>query len=198
MTTQAERQQKIERLAHLPELLERVVAGLTPEQLTTRYIENEWTVAQNVHHVFDSHARGYVNGKLILSDENPPLKRYNQDAWALMADAVSADLGASLTLIRALGGVVAQLERRRLRAHRAGHRRARACHTRRPAGRVFGSWRGPLPADHQDAGRGRDRARVRLALAGSTRLRMMCRRVPARFGALVLLGETSQVRAQRC
>ena len=66
MTTHAERQQKIERLAHLPELLERVVAGLMPEQLTTRYIENEWTVAQNVHHVFDSHARGYVNGKLIL------------------------------------------------------------------------------------------------------------------------------------
>jgi hypothetical protein len=102
MTTQAERQQKIERLAHLPELLERVVAGLMPEQLTTRYIENEWTVAQNVHHVCDSHARGYVNGKLILSDENPPLKRYNQDAWALMADAGSADIGASLTLIRAL------------------------------------------------------------------------------------------------
>ena len=102
MTTQAERQQKIESLAHLPELLERVVAGLTPEQLTTRYIENEWTVAQNVHHVFDSHARGYVNGKLILSDENPPWKRYNQDAWALMADAGSADIGASLTLIRAL------------------------------------------------------------------------------------------------
>jgi IS5 family transposase len=35
----------------LPELLERVVAGLTPEQLTTRHIEHEWTVAQNVHHV---------------------------------------------------------------------------------------------------------------------------------------------------
>lgn len=102
MTTQAERQQKIERLANLPELLERVVAGLTPEQLTTCYIENEWTAAQNVHHVFDSHARGYVNGKLILSDESPPLKRYNQDAWALMADAGIADIGASLTLIRAL------------------------------------------------------------------------------------------------
>jgi DinB superfamily len=102
MTTQAERQRKIERLANLPELLERVVAGLTPEQLTTRYIENEWTSAQNVHHVFDSHARGYVNGKLILSDESPPLKRYNQDAWALMADAGIADIGASLTLIRAL------------------------------------------------------------------------------------------------
>jgi len=102
MTTQAERQQKIERLAHLPELLERVVTGLTPEQLITRYIENEWTVAQNVHHVFDSHARGYVNGKLILSDKNPPSMRYNQDAWALMADAGSADIGGSLALIHAL------------------------------------------------------------------------------------------------
>jgi DinB superfamily len=102
MTTQAERQQKIERLAHLSELLERVVTGLTPEQLITRYIENEWTVAQNVHHVVDSHARGYVNGKLILSDKNPPLMRYNQDAWALMADARSADIGGSLTLIHAL------------------------------------------------------------------------------------------------
>ena len=102
MTTRAERQQKIERLAHLPELLERVVTGLTPEQLITRYIENEWTVAQNVHHVFDSHARGYVNGKLILSDKNPLLMRYNQDAWALMADAGSADIGGSLALIHAL------------------------------------------------------------------------------------------------
>jgi hypothetical protein len=102
MTISAERKQKIDKLAHLPELLERVVARLTPAQLTTRYIEDEWTVAQNVHHVWDSHARGYVNSKLILSDEKPPLNRYNQDAWALMADAGSADIGASLALIRAL------------------------------------------------------------------------------------------------
>jgi len=75
---------------------------------------------------------------------------------------------------------VAQLERRRLRAHRAGHRRAAPVTLDGLLDVYSGHGEGHCQQNHQDAGRGRDRARVRLARADSTRLRMMCRRVPAR------------------
>ena len=45
--------------------------------------------------------------KLILTEDRPPLKGYDQDAWALLADVDATPIGASLTaadrLTRALG-----------------------------------------------------------------------------------------------
>ena len=97
-----EREALLQKLADFPDQLTSLVAGLTLTQLTTVYSLGEWTVAQNVHHIFDSHARGYLNCKLILTEEEPPLKRYQQDAWAQLADGSAADISHSLFLIRAL------------------------------------------------------------------------------------------------
>ena len=95
---------QIARIARLPEQLEALVAGLSPEDLTTHFLAGEWTVAQNVHHLFDSHANAYIRCKLILTEEQPPLKPYDQDAWAALPDASEADLSLSLALLRNLHG----------------------------------------------------------------------------------------------
>jgi hypothetical protein len=89
-------------IAELPEQLAELVAGLTPEQLLARPLAGEWSVAQNVHHLADSHMNAYIRLKLILTEENPPLKPYDQDAWAERADANHADIGVSLQLLRSL------------------------------------------------------------------------------------------------
>lgn len=102
MFTPEERRVLIDRIRRLPDDLEACVAGLTHAQLTTHYLEGEWTVAQNVHHVADSHMNSYIRFKLIISEDNPALKPYDQDVWAMMSDASQADLSTSLSIIRGL------------------------------------------------------------------------------------------------
>ena len=97
-----ERQANIEKIGKLPGQIEALVHGLSPQQLTTHYLPNEWTVAQNVHHLFDSHVNSYIRCKLIATEDNPPLKPYDQDQWANMPDASNADISISLVLLRGL------------------------------------------------------------------------------------------------
>jgi hypothetical protein len=98
----AVRAAQIATIAALPARLEALVAGLSAEELTTHYLAGEWTVAQNVHHLVDSHANSYVRCKLILTEERPPLKPYDQDAWAALPDGSAADIADSLAILRGL------------------------------------------------------------------------------------------------
>ncbi|HUN22584.1 MAG TPA: DinB family protein [Anaerolineales bacterium] len=102
MPTPANKTQLINAIADLPDQVARFVAKLTPEQLTAHPIPGEWSIAQNVHHLCDSHMNSYVRCKLILTEQNPPLKPYDQDAWAELSDSTSSDLGSSLILLRGL------------------------------------------------------------------------------------------------
>lgn len=104
MTTQTERNQLINKIRSLPSMIEALVTGLTSEQLTTHFLTNEWTVAQNVHHLADSHMNSYIRCKLIATEEHPTLKPYDQDLWAAFADAQKADIGGSMSLLKALHG----------------------------------------------------------------------------------------------
>jgi hypothetical protein len=101
-TPAAERAALIAAVAALPAQLEALVAGLTPAELTTPFLAGEWTVAQNVHHLADSHANAYIRCRLIVTEENPPLRPYKQNAWADLPDASSAEVELSLALLRAL------------------------------------------------------------------------------------------------
>lgn len=98
----ATRQQCIEKIRRLPQQVADFTANLTPEQLTTQFISGEWSVAQNVHHLADSHMNSYIRLKLILTEENPTIRPYDQDAWAMTPEANSPDLRASLTLLAGL------------------------------------------------------------------------------------------------
>ncbi|MBX0327969.1 DinB family protein [Oscillochloris sp. ZM17-4] len=102
MLSEMERMELIAKIRSLPDQLESLVAGLSPEQLGGAYLAGEWTVAQNVHHLFDSHANSYIRCRLILTEDSPPLKPYKQDAWAALPDASDPDISVSLRLLRAL------------------------------------------------------------------------------------------------
>jgi uncharacterized damage-inducible protein DinB len=77
----------IRRIAEAPAMLRLAVAGLTDEQLDTPYREGGWTVRQVVHHVADSHVNMMIRLKLALTEEQPPLKAYDEQRWALLPDA---------------------------------------------------------------------------------------------------------------
>jgi hypothetical protein len=98
----SDRQRLIERIRQLPQQLAELTAGLTSEQLTSHFLAGEWSVAQNVHHLADSHLNSYIRLKLILTEENPTIRPYYQDLWATTPEANAPDLSASFMLLRGL------------------------------------------------------------------------------------------------
>ncbi len=86
----------------LPENLEHAVLNLDEAQLETPYRDGGWTVKQLVHHVADSHMNAYIRFKLGLSEENPTIKPYNQDAWAQMPDTKNLPINLSFTILHAV------------------------------------------------------------------------------------------------
>jgi hypothetical protein len=92
----------IDALRRFPDELHELVSPLTPAQLTAHPLDGEWSIAQNVHHLADAHINGYIRARLALTEDHPPLKPYDQDAWAVLADAGSADLSPSMAILRGL------------------------------------------------------------------------------------------------
>lgn len=86
----------------LPQHLENAVLNLDEQQLNTPYRPEGWTVRQVVHHVADSHMNAYIRFKLGLSEDNPTIKPYNEEAWAKMKDTAVIPINVSLTILHAL------------------------------------------------------------------------------------------------
>ena len=102
MFTESQRHELIEKIRELPARLRERVSGLTDAQLTTHFQAHEWTVAQNVHHLADSHMNSFIRMRLILTEERPTLKPYDQDLWAELADSGTTALEESLSILDGL------------------------------------------------------------------------------------------------
>lgn len=86
----------------LPAKLEYAIQDLDVAQLETSYRPGGWTVKQLIHHVADSHINAYTRFKLGLTEENPSIKPYDQEAWAQLSDTENLPINISLTLLHAL------------------------------------------------------------------------------------------------
>jgi hypothetical protein len=98
----ARRAALIDKIAAAPALVRAAVEGLSGEQLDTAYRPGGWTIRQVVHHLPDSHINSYVRFKLALTEDNPVIKTYDQEAWAATTDSRSGAIGPSLDLLEAL------------------------------------------------------------------------------------------------
>jgi uncharacterized damage-inducible protein DinB len=97
-----QRTQLIEEIEQAPVALRDAVKGLSPQQLDTPYREGGWTVRQVVHHVPDSHMNAYVRFKLALTEDEPIIKPYAEDLWAMLSDTQSTPIEVSLALLESL------------------------------------------------------------------------------------------------
>jgi hypothetical protein len=100
--------QKIQAIRNLPEELNASINGLNDEQLNTPYREGGWSPRQIVHHIADSHMNAFVRMKLILTEDAPHLKTYDQDLWAKMKD-YSYDITPSLAIVSGIQERMANL-----------------------------------------------------------------------------------------
>jgi hypothetical protein len=101
-TTPEARAAMIQDLAGAPAVFRSLVAGLTDEQLDTRYRPGGWTIRQVIHHVPDSHMNAYTRMKLAVTEETPAAKTYHEDRWAELHEARTAPIDMSLDLLDAL------------------------------------------------------------------------------------------------
>jgi len=92
----------IRQIAGAPEALRRAVAGLSDAQIELPYRPEGWTVRQLVHHVADSHMNAYIRFKWTLTEDNPTIKTYDQDAWSAVADTRLTPVTVSLDLLDAI------------------------------------------------------------------------------------------------
>lgn len=104
MLSAQERAPLIEQIRRLPDQIDYLAGALTPEEMSGRFIAGEWSAAQNIHHLVDSHMNSYVRCRLMVTEKEPPLKPYDQDLWAALPDAASGDVGDSLLILRGLHG----------------------------------------------------------------------------------------------
>ena len=99
--TPAARATAIATLAGIPNQLYDAVRGLDQAQLDTPYRPGGWTLSQVVHHIGDSHGNAYLRCKLVITEREPPIKAYDENAWAALADA-NGPIGSSLLLVQAI------------------------------------------------------------------------------------------------
>jgi len=100
--TEDKKQKCLDDIAHTPANLRAAVSGLSQQQLDTPYRPDGWTVRQVVHHVPDSHMNAYIRFKLALTEEEPTIKPYAEDRWAVLADTPSTPIEVSLMLLESL------------------------------------------------------------------------------------------------
>ena len=101
MLSHADRLEWINKISILPRQVEDAVRGLNDAQLDTPYRPGGWTVRQVVHHLADSHLNAYVRMKLVLTEQHPTLKPYDQDEWARLTD-VKLPISCSINILKGL------------------------------------------------------------------------------------------------
>lgn len=99
----------IEELAALPKNLREIVENLSYESLDWTYKPNSWTIKQVVHHLADSHVNSFIRFKLILTEDTPTVRPYDQDAWAMLPDGNSPEIVDSLSILQGIHGRLATL-----------------------------------------------------------------------------------------
>lgn len=98
----ASRAAAIATIAGIPTALYDAVRGLDQTQLDTPYRQGGWTLRQVVHHIADSHINAYVRHKLTITEKAPPpIKAYDENEWARLADA-NGPIGSSLLIVQAV------------------------------------------------------------------------------------------------
>lgn len=86
-------------IEQFPEQLNMLLIQPSKEELNYQYRPDGWTVKQVVHHLADSHLNSFTRFKLMLTEDNPTIKPYNEADWAETADANNDHIALSLNML---------------------------------------------------------------------------------------------------
>ncbi len=97
----AARREMIQQIADVPARLKAAIAGLSDAQLDTPYRDGGWTLRQVIHHMADSHMNAFIRTKFALTQQNPTIMAYDENAWAQTPE-YKLPIGAPVQLLDGL------------------------------------------------------------------------------------------------
>ncbi|HPF10604.1 MAG TPA: putative metal-dependent hydrolase [Flavobacteriaceae bacterium] len=100
--TKDQREEAIDILALFPEQLKQLTYNLKDAVIDQPYRPGGWTIRQLVHHISDSHTHCYNRVRWTLTEDNPLIKAYDQDAFAQMYDYQKAPIAWSISHLEAI------------------------------------------------------------------------------------------------
>jgi hypothetical protein len=100
--TESEISSFIEDISNFPSVLKKLLATSPPDLLNKTYRKDGWTGFQLIHHCADSHMNSFIRFKLALTEDNPIIKPYKEDLWALTSDSDYALIEDSLAILTGL------------------------------------------------------------------------------------------------
>lgn len=100
--TPAQRAGYIQQLADLPAQLTAAARQVGGERLQLPYRPGGWTGRQVIHHVADAHLNLYSRFRLALTEDNPTIRPFDEQAWAELPDVVATPITVSLALLKSL------------------------------------------------------------------------------------------------
>ena len=93
---------RVERLRFLPEQLRAAVKAFGEDALDAVPHRGAWSARQLVHHMADAHLQMTSRVRLILTEDRPQIKTFDENTWAELADAKSAPIEESLHILDGL------------------------------------------------------------------------------------------------
>lgn len=97
--TAMQKQEWIMQIQQYPDRIRSAVGNLTDEQLDTPYRTGGWTIRQIVHHVADFSSNVLIRFKLALTENNPTIKPFLEDRWALLSDTRNMPIEPSMNIL---------------------------------------------------------------------------------------------------
>jgi len=98
----ATRDAHVKTIEDTPARIRALVSSLSDAELDLPYRPGGWTIRQVVHHVPESHMNAYIRMKLALTEDAPPIKTYEEQLWAELADVKLCPVEVSVRLLEAL------------------------------------------------------------------------------------------------
>ena len=92
----------IGQIASTADRLAAAVEDMTEEQLNTPYRPEGWTVRQVIHHLADSHMNAYIRFHWTLTEDQPRIKAYDENAWAQLPYQNNVKIDTSIHLLGSL------------------------------------------------------------------------------------------------
>ncbi len=107
--TEADLLARIERIRQLPDQTRAVVEKLSEDQLDQPIRPGAWTARQVLHHMADTSSNLTSRIRLALTEEQPPIKTFEENLWVELADAKTAPAEESLRILDGLQARIARL-----------------------------------------------------------------------------------------
>ena len=105
----AERRSLIETYAQGYPEVARALEGFPEGRLSDHPVPGKWSAREIVHHLADSESFSAQRLRKLLTEDNPVIQGYDQDAWAILLRYNLRDHGPALALFRAVRETTAQL-----------------------------------------------------------------------------------------